>query len=111
MAAQSQVMHKTGADFTNTFRWLAMVEMPPASSHSSGSHHNGESSALPQAEDRASNGTSISGPPSTLLSKLHRQPPLSSRRAVMSDAPPQSRANIDRAALMEEAFDWQGGNH
>jgi hypothetical protein len=24
-------MAETGADFTNTFRWLAMVQMPPAS--------------------------------------------------------------------------------
>ncbi|CAL8462348.1 g1881 [Coccomyxa elongata] len=56
-----EVMHKTGADFTNTFRWLAMVELPPTSSHSSGSHPNGEASASPQAEDRASNGTSTSG--------------------------------------------------
>ncbi|EIE24107.1 UPF0061-domain-containing protein [Coccomyxa subellipsoidea C-169] len=29
--ARAQVMHKTGADFTNTFRWLSTVEMPPPS--------------------------------------------------------------------------------
>ena len=56
-------MHKTGADFTNTFRWLAKVEMSPASSHSAGSDDNGEASASAHAEDRASNGASTSGPP------------------------------------------------
>ncbi|KAK9906728.1 hypothetical protein WJX75_006965 [Coccomyxa subellipsoidea] len=55
-----EVMHKTGADFTNTFRWLATVEMPPLFSPSIGAQADKQSSASRTAEAGASNGASSS---------------------------------------------------
>ena len=58
-----QVMHKTGADFTNTFRWLSSVEMPPPSPQSNGAHADNKASASGSAEADASKGESTSGAP------------------------------------------------